>query len=171
MLCAERVSNEKKIIFSKGSLMFSLFVSRTFFHLYVYLEYLILLILLLISFSYCIYFCIISTTISFNIDIVPMHGESDLVESFMFGQGQFKTIVSMFIWFCYLEWVIYGGKLIWCDLLTSKIYQVEGIVLVSVRIFANKVNTWSVCHSAIQFSFKIKTWKLMSMFYFRYILS
>ena len=83
--------------------MFLLFVSRTFFHLYVYLEYLILLILLillLISFSYCIYFCIISTAISFNIDIVPMHGESDLVESFMFGQGQFKTIVSMFIWFC-----------------------------------------------------------------------
>ena len=127
------------------------------------------MILLLISFSYCIYFCIISTAISFNIDIVPMHGESDLVESFMFGQGQFKTIVSMFIWFCYLEWVIYGGKLIWCDLLTSKIYQVEGIVLVSVRIFANKVNTWFVCHSAIQFSFKIKTWKLMSIFYFRYI--
>ena len=59
MLCAERVSNEKKIIFSKGSLMFSLFVSRTFFHLYVYLEYLILLILLLISFSYCIYFCLL----------------------------------------------------------------------------------------------------------------
>ena len=52
------------------------------------------------------------------------------------------TIVSMFIWFCYLEWMIYGGKLIWCDLLTSKIYQVEGTVLVSVRIFVNKINTY-----------------------------
>ena len=29
------------------------------------------------------------------------------------------TIVSMLIWFCYLEWMIYGGKFIWCDLLTS----------------------------------------------------
>ena len=53
-----------------------------------------------------------------------------------------NTIVSMFIWFCYLEWMIYGGKLIWCDLLTSKIYQVEGTVLVSVRIFVNKINTY-----------------------------
>ena len=52
------------------------------------------------------------------------------------------TIVSMFIWFCYLEWMIYGGKLIWCDLLTTKIYQVEGTVLVSVRIFANTTNTY-----------------------------
>ena len=26
----------------------------------------------------------------------------------------------------------------------------------------------SVCHSSIQFSFKIKNWKLMSIFYFRY---
>ena len=51
------------------------------------------------------------------------------------------TIVSMFIWFYCLEWMIYGGKLIWCDLLTSKIYQVEGTVLVSVRIFFNKINT------------------------------
>ena len=44
------------------------------------------------------------------------------------------TIVSMFIWFCNLEWMIYRGTLIWCDLLTLKIYQVEGTVLVSVRI-------------------------------------
>ena len=29
------------------------------------------------------------------------------------------TIVEMFIWFCYLEWMIYGGKLIWCDLLND----------------------------------------------------
>ena len=52
------------------------------------------------------------------------------------------TIVSMFIWFCYLEWMIYGGKLIWCDLLTSKICLVERTVLVSVRIFINKINTY-----------------------------
>ena len=26
----------------------------------------------------------------------------------------------------------------------------------------------SVCHSSIQFSFKVKNWKLMSIFYFRY---
>ena len=42
------------------------------------------------------------------------------------------TIVSM------LEWMIYGGKLIWCDLLTSKIHQVEGTVLVTVPIFSTK---------------------------------
>ena len=42
------------------------------------------------------------------------------------------TIVSM------LEWMIYGGKLIWCDLVTSKIYQVEGTVLVTVPIFSTK---------------------------------
>ena len=30
------------------------------------------------------------------------------------------TIVSMLIWFCYLGRMIYGGKLIWCDLLASK---------------------------------------------------
>ena len=35
------------------------------------------------------------------------------------------TIVSMFIWFCYLEWMIYGGKLIWCDLRTSEIKSKE----------------------------------------------
>ena len=52
------------------------------------------------------------------------------------------TIVTMFIWFFYLEWMIYGGKLIWCDLLTSKIYQVKRTVLVSVRIFVNKINTY-----------------------------
>ena len=53
-----------------------------------------------------------------------------------------NTIVATFIWFCYLEWMIYGGKSIWCDLLKSKIYQVEGTVLVSVRIFVNKINTY-----------------------------
>ena len=42
----------------------------------------------------------------------------------------------------YMEWMIYGGKLIWCDLLTSKIYQVEGTVFVSVLIFVNKTNTY-----------------------------
>ena len=52
------------------------------------------------------------------------------------------TIVSMFIWFCYLEWMIYGGKLIWCDPLTLKICKVEGTVLVSVRIFVNKIDTY-----------------------------
>ena len=52
------------------------------------------------------------------------------------------TIISMFIWFFSLEWMIYGGKLIWCDPLTSKIYQVEGKVLVSVLIFVNKINTY-----------------------------
>ena len=54
------------------------------------------------------------------------------------------TIVCMCIWFCYLEleWMIYGGKLIWCDLPTSKIYRGEGTVLVSVRIFVNKINTY-----------------------------
>ena len=41
-----------------------------------------------------------------------------------------------------MEWMIYGGKLIWCDLLTSKIYQVEGTGFVSVRIFVNKTNTY-----------------------------
>ena len=45
------------------------------------------------------------------------------------------TIVSRFIWFCYLEWMSYGGMLIWCDPLTSKIYQVDRTILVSVRIF------------------------------------
>ena len=52
------------------------------------------------------------------------------------------TIVSIFIWFCYLEWMINGGNLIWCDLLTSKIYEVEGTLLVSVRIFVHKINTY-----------------------------
>ena len=51
-----------------------------------------------------------------------------------------NSIVSIIIWFCYLEWMIYGGELIWCDLLTSKICQVEETVLVSVRIFVNKIN-------------------------------
>ena len=41
-----------------------------------------------------------------------------------------------------LEWMIYGGKLIWCDLLTSKICQVEGTVLVTVPIFFHKINTY-----------------------------
>ena len=45
------------------------------------------------------------------------------------------TIVGMFIWFCYLEWMI-------SDLLTTKIYQVEGTILVSVRNFVNKINTY-----------------------------
>ena len=49
------------------------------------------------------------------------------------------TIVSMFISLCYLAWMIYGSKFIWCDLLTSKIYQFEGTVLVSLRIFVNKI--------------------------------
>ena len=73
-----------------------------------------------------------------------MPGESDRVESSVFGQGRINsdTIVSMLIWFCYMEWMIYGGKLIWCDLLTSQIYQVEGTVLVSVRIFVDKMNTY-----------------------------
>ena len=48
------------------------------------------------------------------------------------------TIVSMFIWFCNLEWMIYRDTLIWCDLLKLKIYQVEGTVLVSVRIKSTK---------------------------------
>ena len=48
------------------------------------------------------------------------------------------TIVCMFIWFCNLEWMIYRGTLIWCDLLKLKIYQVEGTVLVSVRIKSTK---------------------------------
>ena len=30
---------------------------------------------------------------------------------------------------------------------------------------------WSVCHSSIQFSFKVKNWKLMSIFDYRYFLS
>ena len=30
------------------------------------------------------------------------------------------TITDMFIWFCYLEWMSYGDKLIWCNLLTLK---------------------------------------------------
>ena len=39
-----------------------------------------------------------------------MPGESDLVESFVFGQGRIQIpIVSMFIWFYYLEWMIYEG--------------------------------------------------------------
>ena len=42
---------------------------------------------------------------------------------------------------CYLEWIIYGGKIIWCDLRTSKIYQFEGTVLVPVLIFVHKINT------------------------------
>ena len=52
------------------------------------------------------------------------------------------TIVGMFILFYHQEWMIYGGKLIWCDVLTSKIYQFEVTVLVSVRIFVNKLNTY-----------------------------
>ena len=39
----------------------------------------------------------------------------------------------VYLIFFSLEWMIYGGKLIWCDLLTSKIYKVEGTVLVSTK--------------------------------------
>ena len=51
-------------------------------------------------------------------------------------------IVSMFVWFRYLEWTIYVGKLMWCDLLTLKICQIEGTVFVSVHIFVYKINTY-----------------------------
>ena len=40
------------------------------------------------------------------------------------------------------RWMIYGGQFIWFDLLTSKIHQVEGKVLVSICIFFNKINTY-----------------------------
>ena len=55
-----------------------------------------------------------------------------------------NTIVSMFIWFCYLELMIHGirSKFIWCDLRKSKIYQVEGTVFVPVLICVNKINTY-----------------------------
>ena len=48
------------------------------------------------------------------------------------------TIVSMFILFCYLGWMIYEGRLMWFDRLTSEIYQVEGTVFISVRTFVTK---------------------------------
>ena len=54
----------------------------------------------------------------------------------------FVCVWSSTNWFCYLEWMIHGGKLIWCDLLTLKIYQVEGTILALVRIFVNKINTY-----------------------------
>ena len=56
-------------------------------------------------------------------------------------KDKFRYHRSHVYWFCCLEWMIYGSKLTWCDLLTSEIYQVEGTVLVSVRTFVNKVNT------------------------------
>ena len=51
-----------------------------------------------------------------------MFGESNLVESFVFGQGriQIPSLVCLF------------------GLLTSKIYHVEGTVLVSIRILSTK---------------------------------
>ena len=66
----------------------------------------------------------------------------DLLTSKIWPRTNSDTIISMFIKFCYLEWMTYESKLIWCDLLTSKICQVEGTVLVSVRIFVNKINTY-----------------------------
>ena len=50
-------------------------------------------------------------------------GESDLVKSFVF--GKFSGINDL-------------RRQLICDLLTSEIYQVEGTVLVSFRIFVNK---------------------------------
>ena len=38
--------------------------------------------------------------------------------------------------------MIYGSKLKLRDLLTLKIHQVEGTVLISVRIFVNKINSY-----------------------------
>ena len=46
-----------------------------------------------------------------------------------------------FRYYRYLEWLIYAGKLKWCDLSTSKIHQVEETVLVSILIFVHKINT------------------------------
>ena len=59
-----------------------------------------------------------------------------------FAKDELDTIVSMFIWFCYLGWIMCGSNLKWCDLRTSKINQVEGAVLIPVLIFFNKVNTY-----------------------------
>ena len=53
----------------------------------------------------------------------------------------FVCVWSSTNWFCYLEWMIHGGKLIWCDLLTLKIYQVEGTGLVSEGIFKYSIVT------------------------------
>ena len=39
---------------------------------------------------------------------------------FVWTRTNSHTIVSTLIWFCYLGRMIYGGKLIWCDLLASK---------------------------------------------------
>ena len=60
--------------------------------------------------------------------------------------GRLCGVVSMFIWFCYLEWMIYGGKLIWCDLLTSKMNQVEGTVFY-IYIFIYFYYVGEICTS------------------------
>ena len=41
-------------------------------------------------------------------------------EQFLNGKLCCVTIVGMFVLFCYLEWMIYGGKLIWCDVRVEK---------------------------------------------------
>ena len=90
------------------------------------------------------------------------------------------TIVSMFMWFCYLEWMIYGGKSIWCDLLTLKRYQVEGTVLVLVRIFCQQnkhippykmiIRTMSKAASCFSNIVRVKYqwWHLISIYIYIY---
>ena len=79
-----------------------------------------------------------------QMEMFSMPGESDLVDSFMFGQGRIQIpslacLLESVIW---NDQMIYRGKVIRCDLLTLKIYQVKGTVLVSVHILVNKINTY-----------------------------
>ena len=79
-----------------------------------------------------------------QMEMFSMPGESDLVDSFMFGQGriQIPSLACLFESVIWNDQMIYRGKVIWCDLLTLKIYQVKGTVLVSVHILVNKINTY-----------------------------
>ena len=79
-----------------------------------------------------------------QMEMFSMPGESDLVDSFMFGQGriQIPSLASLFESVIWNDQMIYRGKVIWCDLLKLKIYQVKGTVLVSVHILVNKINTY-----------------------------
>ena len=79
-----------------------------------------------------------------KMEMFSMPGESDLVDSFMFGQGQIQipSLACLFESVIWNDQMIYRGKVIWCDLLKLKIYQVKGTVLVSVHILVNKINTY-----------------------------
>ena len=70
-----------------------------------------------------------------------MPGECDLVQSFVFGQGRIQ-ISSLACLFDFVIWNEWFTEVSYYDLLTSKIYQVEGTILVSFRIFVNKIYTY-----------------------------